>query len=183
MVSDLSAVASAKADASKPAAGRFSIVYAVNTIGAVSGSLAAGFIFIPRFGLQPTLTVVSGCLIAAALAVIAWGALSRNARVAGTLAAAAAVTMLVFSPPWDRELLASGAYMYAPYVPKDVDLPCSASGWSTKWKAEPGWPSTATSPAREWRSCTRRMRDAHKTALGPFIMWPWRSRTQTISCA
>ena len=45
-----------------PAAGRFGMVYAVNTIGAVSGSLAAGFFFIPRFGLQPTLTVVSALL-------------------------------------------------------------------------------------------------------------------------
>ncbi len=98
------------------------MVYAVNTIGAVSGSLAAGFFFIPRFGLQPTLTVVSGCLIAAALVVIAWGPLSRNARIAGVLAAGAAVAMLVFSPPWDRALLASGVYMYAPYVPKDLDL-------------------------------------------------------------
>src|SRR6187200_1258945 len=26
------------------------------------------------------------------------------------------------SPPWDRELLASGVYLYAPYVPKDLDL-------------------------------------------------------------
>ena len=26
------------------------------------------------------------------------------------------------SPPWDRALLASGAYLYAPYVPKDLDL-------------------------------------------------------------
>ena len=47
---------------------------------------------------------------------------SPNARVAGVLGAAAAVAMLVFSPPWDRELLASGVYMYAPYVPKDLDL-------------------------------------------------------------
>ena len=30
--------------------------------------------------------------------------------------------LLVFSPPWDRELLASGAYLYAPFVPKDLDL-------------------------------------------------------------
>ena len=122
MVSDLSAVASAEADPAKPAAGRFGIVYAVNTIGAVSGSLAAGFFLIPRFGLQPTLTLVSGCLIAAALAVIGWGPLSRNARLAGSLAAAGAVALLVASPPWDRELLASGVYMYAPYVPRDLDL-------------------------------------------------------------
>ncbi len=119
MVGAGSAGPSADAD---PAAGRFGMVYAVNTIGAVSGSLAAGFFFIPRYGLQPTLTVVSGCLIAAALVVIAWGPLSRNARIAGVLAAVAAVAMLVFSPPWDRALLASGAYMYAPYVPKDLDL-------------------------------------------------------------
>ncbi len=26
------------------------------------------------------------------------------------------------SPPWDRELLASGAYLYAPFVPQDLDL-------------------------------------------------------------
>jgi len=117
--SSLSAGTSAEA---APAAGRFGMVYAVNTIGAVSGSLAAGFFFIPRFGLQPTLTVVSLCLIAAALVVVAWGPLSRNARVAGMLAAAAAGAMIVFSPPWDRALLASGVYMYAPYVPKDLDL-------------------------------------------------------------
>ena len=101
---------------------RFGMVYAVNTVGAVSGSLAAGFFFIPRFGLQPTLTVVTGCLIAAVVIVIAWGPLSRNARIGGALAAAAAVAMLAFSPPWDRALLASGVYIYAPYVPKDLDL-------------------------------------------------------------
>ena len=122
MVGDLSAAASADDDPARPAAGRFGMVYAVNTIGAVSGALAAGFFFIPRVGLELTLTVVSGVLIAAALAVIACGALSRRARVAGTLAAAAAGAMLVFSPPWDRALLASGVYMYAPYVPKDLDL-------------------------------------------------------------
>ena len=33
-----------------------------------------------------------------------------------------AAALVVTSPPWDRELLASGVYMYAPYVPKDLDL-------------------------------------------------------------
>jgi Flp pilus assembly protein TadD len=107
---------------SHDAAGRFGIVYAVNTLGAVLGSLAAGFVFIPLFGLQPTLRVVSGCLIAAALLVVVWGALSTAARTAGLVAAAAAAVLIVVSPPWDRELLASGVYMYAPYVPKDLDL-------------------------------------------------------------
>ncbi len=38
------------------------------------------------------------------------------------LATGAAALLLVISPPWDRELLASGAYLYAPYVAKDLDL-------------------------------------------------------------
>ena len=109
-------------DPTKPAAGRFGLVYAVNTVGAVSGSLATGFLFIPLLGLQPTLRIVSGLLIASAAIVITWGALSRNARMAGALASAVAVAMTIVSPPWDRDLLASGVYMYAPYVPKDLDL-------------------------------------------------------------
>ena len=102
--------------------GRFGAVYAINTIGAVSGSLAAGFLFIPRFGLQVTLQVVSGCLIAAAVIVVLRTALTGVARAAGLAAALAAAVLLVISPAWDRELLASGPYMYAPFVPKDLDL-------------------------------------------------------------
>ena len=101
---------------------RFGVVYAINTIGAVSGSLAAGFVFIPRLGLQMTLTVVSICLIAAAIAVSVAAVRVRRARIASALMAAAAIVVLAISPPWDRELLASGAYMYAPFVPKDVNL-------------------------------------------------------------
>jgi spermidine synthase len=109
-------------DPSRSAAGRFGVVYAVNTIGAVSGSLAAGFVLIPLFGLQTTLRVVSGCLIGAAAIVIVWGGLSSRARAGGVVASAVAAALLVFSPPWDRELLVSGAYLYAPFVPKDLDL-------------------------------------------------------------
>jgi spermidine synthase len=101
---------------------RFGLVYAINTVGAVSGSLAAGFFFIPVLGLQATLTVVSACLIVAALAVTWCAAQSLASRaLAGTTIAAAAL-LLVFSPGWDRELLASGAYLYAPFVPKDLPL-------------------------------------------------------------
>jgi len=109
-------------DRAERVAGRFGFVYAVNTLGAVSGSLAAGFLFIPRLGLQATLQVVSACLIVAALIVVARAALRGGARAAGMAAAAAAALVLVLSPPWDRELLASGPYMYAPFVPRDLDL-------------------------------------------------------------
>lgn len=105
-----------------PAPGRFGIVYAINTIGSVLGSLAAGFLFIPAFGIQPTLWIVSACLIACVLVLIVSGALTATSRLAGYATAAIAVLLVVTSPPWDRELLASGVYMYAPYVPKDLDL-------------------------------------------------------------
>lgn len=106
---------------SRDDAGRFSLVYAINTIGAVSGSLAAGFFFIPRLGLQSTLTLVSGCLIGAAILVLSWTRLTRTARLTGAVAAGAAAAMLVAAPPWDRELLASGVYLYAPDVPEGLD--------------------------------------------------------------
>lgn len=106
----------------RAAAARFSLVYAVNTIGAVSGSLAAGFWFIPRFGLQPTLWAASGCLVLAALIVAVAAEMSRAMRLAGGVMAALTTVLIVSSPAWDRELLASGVYMYAPYVPPDLDL-------------------------------------------------------------
>jgi spermidine synthase len=105
-----------------PAPGRFGLVYAINTLGSVIGSLAAGFLFIPAFGIQPTLWIVSGCLIVCAALLIFSGALTGTSRVAGLVTAAVAILLVVTSPPWDRELLASGVYMYAPYVPKDLDL-------------------------------------------------------------
>jgi spermidine synthase len=105
-----------------PAPGRFGLVYATNTLGSVTGSLAAGFFFIPAFGIQPTLWIVSGCLIACTATLILTGALTGTSRIAGLVAAAISIVLVVMSPPWDRELLAAGVYMYAPYVPKDLDL-------------------------------------------------------------
>jgi len=104
------------------APGRFGLVYAVNTLGSVAGSLAAGFVFIPAFGIQPTLWIVSGALIACAIALILSGALAGTSRIVGYVTVAVAMVLVATSPPWDRELLASGVYMYAPYVPKDLDL-------------------------------------------------------------
>jgi spermidine synthase len=109
-------------DRAHGAPGRFGMVYAVNTIGSVLGSLAAGFIFIPLLGIQPTLWIVSGCLIACTLALTFGGALTGLSRMVGVAVSIGAAILVAIAPPWDRELLASGVYMYAPYVPKDLDL-------------------------------------------------------------
>jgi spermidine synthase len=104
------------------AASRFGMVYAVNTLGAVAGSLAAGFLAIPFLGLQQTMRLVSALLIVASVIVVLWGRLSIGARAVNLAAVAGGVWLVASSPSWDRQLLASGTYMYAPYVPKDLDL-------------------------------------------------------------
>lgn len=109
-------------DPQRSAERRFSALYALNTIGAVLGSLAAGFILIPLVGLQYTMLVVTACLVVAALAVILRSELSRAERMRGLAASVVTALLVVFSPPWDRALLASGVYLYAPFVPKDLDL-------------------------------------------------------------
>ena len=112
-------------------------VYTANTLGAIAGALAAGFVFVPALGLRSTFQT------AAILAALGGAALSRIAlRGPGTsgrgprtkdgprtwtkdspcwpaAVAIAAVAAILSLPPWDRELLASGAYKYAPYLGSD----------------------------------------------------------------
>jgi spermidine synthase len=109
-------------DPARSAASEFGIVYATNTIGSVAGSLVTGFILIPALGLEVSLRLVTICLMFTSALVLGVATLGGRARVAGSLACVAAVALMVFSPPWDRELLASGAYLYAPFAPKGANL-------------------------------------------------------------
>ncbi|PYQ88899.1 MAG: hypothetical protein DMG03_03055 [Acidobacteria bacterium] len=99
-----------------------SVVYAVNTVAAVGGSLAAGFIAIPAIGLQHTFRAVSLLVVIAAGVVVVWGRVPGRARVASLAPIAIALALVVWMPSWDRELLASGVYKYAQYVDRDLDL-------------------------------------------------------------
>jgi len=89
-------------------------VYTANTVGAIAGALAAGFLLIPTLGLRGTFTAAAVIGLVTAVAGLAW--LSRRAAVIGVAAAAVAVAAIGLLPPWDRSLLASGAYKYAPYL-------------------------------------------------------------------
>jgi len=86
-------------------------VYAANTVGAIAGALAAGFVLLPAFGLRTTFAVAS--LVAAATGVAC--ALRARSHAVAAFGAAAIVAILA-APGWDRALLASGAYKYAPYL-------------------------------------------------------------------
>ena len=55
-------------------------VYVANTLGAISGSLAAGFLLVPRFGLQATFRGTSRTAIAGAVAIAGWAALASRSR-------------------------------------------------------------------------------------------------------
>ncbi len=113
-------------------------VYTANTVGAIAGALAAGFALIPALGLRLTFqtAAIIGALggaacLAAALrerrttnreprtseqsAAQSFG-VRRSAFVVPAAVAIAAVAAILSLPGWDRELLASGAYKYAPYL-------------------------------------------------------------------
>jgi spermidine synthase len=101
---------------------RFGLVYAVNTIGAVSGTLIAGFVLIPWLGLPTTLAFAAFVLIAAVVSIYVFADVGPRSRTSGYAIAAAAIVALFVGPAWDQELLASGVYLYAPFVPKSLDL-------------------------------------------------------------
>jgi predicted membrane-bound spermidine synthase/tetratricopeptide (TPR) repeat protein len=91
-------------------------IYAWNTVGAVAGSLLAGFCFLPWIGMEATLYFAAIVhVIAGSLVVVA--ASRKTLRLAW---AAAAIGASVFAPfvlpGWDRELLSGGMYKYAAYL-------------------------------------------------------------------
>jgi spermidine synthase len=94
-------------------------VYVANTLGAVAGALAAGFVLVPRLGLQGTIVGIgrAGTIAGVAIAATALAQRAKDNRARGLIAALAAgcavVILLISVPSWDRDLLASGAYKYA----------------------------------------------------------------------
>ena len=98
-------------------------VYAANTSGAILGALAAGFLLVPLLGLRTTFVATSRAgAIGAALVAGVWllsrplGRTRRLVSVSGLAAIALLLTIAVDIPRWDRDLLSSGAYKYAPYL-------------------------------------------------------------------
>ena len=96
-----------------------SLVYGINTIGAVAGSLGGAFVLLPLLGLQQTLHVAGVLALGAGCLAFVAGRLSSRQRVM-TAATAVATAVLIFAmPAWDIDLLSSGGYTYA----ADVDDP------------------------------------------------------------
>jgi spermidine synthase len=91
-------------------------LYGANTLGAIIGSIVAGFILMPTLGAQATLktgAAVNLLLASALFAADARGTL-RWRWPAAAACVVAAVGVLVL-PHWDQRVMSSGAAVYAPW--------------------------------------------------------------------
>jgi spermidine synthase len=99
------------------------LIYAVNTLGAILGSLVAGFLLVPRIGLHGSIRLVAALGVVSAILVV-MGATAAPAkataprrargRIAAFALALAVAVAIAIVPEWNRALLSSGAYKYAP---------------------------------------------------------------------
>ena len=101
--------------------GTIGSVYAINTLAAVTGSLAAGFVLVPALGLERTLTIVTVVLAAGAV-LAGWFGAAGPGRIAALMPVAAGLLLMLTGARWDRVLLASGSYKYASAVAPGLDV-------------------------------------------------------------
>ncbi len=89
------------------------LIYAVNTIGAIAGSMAAGFVLIPALGLHGSLRALGIAATTAAVAFVMAAGLRGSARVWTLAVCGIAAIATGLLPPWNQSLISSGAYKYA----------------------------------------------------------------------
>ena len=93
---------------------RASVLYAINTCGAIAGALLGSFVLIPAAGLQGAIRIGAGFLLAAGWAVVRMGAVQRRTgRLVFVAAATGVAVAALLMPPWNPARLANGGYRYA----------------------------------------------------------------------
>ncbi|HEY7862951.1 MAG TPA: fused MFS/spermidine synthase, partial [Thermoanaerobaculia bacterium] len=89
-------------------------VNASNTAGTVLGAFLGGFLLIPRFGLRAALmTALTASALAALLVVWKGTSGMRGWPRVASAAGAVGLLLLALTPPWPKEILASGAGFFA----------------------------------------------------------------------
>jgi spermidine synthase len=90
------------------------LAYAVNTVGTLAGSLLAGFLLVPRLGVQGTHVVAALVALAVGLAALLLASavgLARGRTLWGAgLAVALALALWAGEPAWHPALMAAGVY-------------------------------------------------------------------------
>jgi spermidine synthase len=101
-------------------------LYTANTVGGIAGALLAGFLFVPRVGLQGTLHLAVGAATVWGIWVAVRTSASRTER-AAALVLAVAIAALAPVARWTPALLASGPYRFAPSGPAaDLEIMLTA---------------------------------------------------------
>jgi spermidine synthase len=91
-----------------------SVVYAMNTAGAIGGALIASFVLVPHLGLQMSIQTMSIIVIVGGAAV-AWRSMPRGAAKGALSAAAVGIAAsAIVMPQWNHARIANGAYRLAP---------------------------------------------------------------------
>jgi len=111
--------------------------YAVNTIGAVLGSFAAGFILIPFWGKEGSLSALVGAQAALALFVFGIILKGRSSKprywAALCLLSIACIGLVISYPHWNRGLLSYGRYQ----IPVELTQHFRRTGWpESVWRGE-----------------------------------------------
>lgn len=88
------------------------VLYAVNTAGAVAGTVLAGFVVLPALGIEKT-SLSASLVLALAAAGLLLGGGRRWWQPLLPLALCAAVALPVSLRPWDQGLVTSGPFVYA----------------------------------------------------------------------
>ncbi|MBI5464450.1 MAG: fused MFS/spermidine synthase, partial [Ignavibacteriales bacterium] len=89
-------------------------VFSVNTVGTVVGSLAAGFLLIPLFGVKHTMEIGTMMNLAAGTALILFGSAFNGLRRFSTpmVAGGLVIALLLFAPEWHRGVMISGVFRH-----------------------------------------------------------------------
>jgi spermidine synthase len=85
-------------------------LYAWNTIGSILGSLFAGFILVPAFGMRTAFLIVAALYCTAGVLITALRSSKFNVKYASVLSGAILLLLIIFLPDWNQTLMTSGTY-------------------------------------------------------------------------
>ena len=90
-------------------------VYSVNTLGAILGSVAAGFVFLPLWGIQATIERMAFLNFIIAVLVLSASGRRRPVQRFGLAAVTVILGLVIWRgvPTWNLEEFTSGPYLYA----------------------------------------------------------------------
>lgn len=105
------------ADRAERSAGAVGRVYLYNTIGAIAGSILAGFVLIPALGVKTTLIIGMALGLAGGAVALAFaGGIPLLHKLVDVAAVAVIAGLVAVSPFWRPELMSGGPFVYAGYI-------------------------------------------------------------------